>query len=188
MKCPQCHKLETKVIDSRMNQTGEAIRRRRVCESCGFRYTTYERIEELLPAVIKKDGRREPFSREKIVSGITKAAQKRAVTTAQIEKTVDEVIRGVQELGEKEVDAQKIGYLVMNKLRLLDEVAYVRFSSVYRTFRDIDEFVQELQEQRDFPIEDPNTQPFPFEKRDPKRKEAAGSLKAGALKKNSSGK
>jgi len=160
MRCPSCHQPETKVIDSRSNQSDDVTRRRRVCETCGYRYTTYERVEETVPAVIKKDGRRETFSREKMISGMTKACQKRPVHTNKLDNMADEVIKSLQGMGEKEVDSQVIGYLIMNKLRLVDEVAYIRFASVYRSFRDIEEFVQEIQEQKDRPVHDTSTEPL----------------------------
>jgi transcriptional repressor NrdR len=156
---------ETKVIDSRPNQDGQVTRRRRFCEKCGYRFTTYERVEEIVPLVVKKDARRESFSRDKIVLGITKACQKRPIDSATIESIVSETIKNVQSFGEKEIPSKKIGYIVMNKLRNLDEVAFIRFASFYREFHDIDSFILELQEHKDFPVEDPATTSFPFDKK-----------------------
>jgi len=162
MRCPNCFAFETKVIDSRTNQTGSSTRRRRYCDHCGYRFTTYERIEEIVPLVIKKDSRREAFNRDKVIGGISKACEKRPIETERIEKITDEVIKEIQEFGEKEIESQKIGYIIMNKLRLLDEVAYVRFASVYRQFRDIEGFIQELQGQAEHPVVDPISVPLPF--------------------------
>ncbi len=146
MKCPFCGFAETKVIDSRLGKEGNNIRRRRECVDCLRRFTTYERIEETLPLVIKKDGRREPFDRGKIISGMQRACEKRPVSIAAIEKMVDRLEVSLQESGEKEVDASRIGEAVMAALHELDEVAYVRFASVYRQFKDINEFMAELKE------------------------------------------
>jgi len=162
MKCPNCYSVESKVIDSRPNQTGMVTRRRRFCDDCGFRFTTYERIEEIVPLVVKNDSRREAFSRDKITGGISKACEKRPIETNQIEKIADEVIKEMQKIGEKEIHSKRIGYMIMNKLRLLDEVAYIRFAAVYRQFRDIDGFIHELQKQLEFPIDDPASERFPF--------------------------
>ena len=145
MKCPYCSALETKVIDSRLNQTGDTTRRRRECPQCDGRFTTYERVEEILPVVIKKDGRREPFFRQKLLDGISKACEKRAVPFARIEETVIGIERRVQSFGLKEVPARTLGEMMMAELHKLDKVAYVRFASVYREFRDVQEFVAELQ-------------------------------------------
>ncbi len=122
------------------------IRRRRECEKCGERFTTYERIEEILPAVIKKDGRREVFDRAKILAGVRKASEKRPISMATMEALVDRVVRSVQELGVEEMESAKIGEKVMEELHLLDEIAYVRFASVYRSFKDINEFMKELKD------------------------------------------
>jgi len=146
VKCPFCASLDTKVIDSRLNQTGDITRRRRGCTHCGGRYTTYERVEEVMPNVIKKDGRREPFVREKILGGIQKACQKRPVTTPEVETIVAKIERRIQAIGMKEIPSRAIGQMVMAEMHKLDKVAYVRFSSVYREFKDLDEFVAELQE------------------------------------------
>lgn len=146
MKCPFCGFSETKVIDSRLGKEGNNIRRRRECADCVRRFTTYERIEETLPLVIKKDGRREPFERGKIIAGMQRACEKRPVSIAAIEKMVDRLEVTLQESGEKEVDASRIGEAVMEALHDLDEVAYVRFASVYRQFKDINEFMAELKD------------------------------------------
>lgn len=144
MKCPYCAIPETKVIDSRLNQTGDMTRRRRECVECGGRFTTYERIEEVMPNVIKKDGRREPFTREKIFSGMQKACQKRPVTTQQIDQTVTQIEKLIQSYGLKEIPSNSIGAMMMSALHKLDKVAYVRFASVYREFHDVEEFVADL--------------------------------------------
>ncbi|OGP59577.1 MAG: transcriptional regulator NrdR [Deltaproteobacteria bacterium RBG_13_61_14] len=144
MKCPFCQELENKVIDSRLSKDGIVIRRRRECLECGRRFTTYERIEEVLPLVVKKDGRREPFDRMKIFIGLKKACEKRPVSITVLEKLVDKIEHVVQEKGEKEIASKMIGEAVMNELFHLDHVAYVRFASVYRSFKDISEFMNEL--------------------------------------------
>jgi transcriptional repressor NrdR len=144
MRCPYCGHLEDRVVDSREAQDGQATRRRRECAGCARRFTTYERIEEVLPQVVKKDGRREPFDRAKIVDGVVIACQKRPVSAEQIQALVTAVERELQELGEKEIRTTVIGEAVMRRLRELDEVAYVRFASVYRAFRDVGEFMTEL--------------------------------------------
>lgn len=146
MKCPFCSHEETRVVDSRLGKEGNNIRRRRECIDCERRFTTYERVEETLPLVIKKDGRRETFDRQKIISGIQRACEKRPVSIATIEKVVDQMELALQESGEKEIDASRIGEQVMSALQSIDEVAYVRFASVYRQFRDINEFMSELKE------------------------------------------
>jgi transcriptional repressor NrdR len=145
MRCPYCDAVNNKVIDSRLSKDGRTIRRRRECLECERRFTTYEKLEEVLPMVIKKDGRREPFNREKIISGIKKACQKRPVSITKIEEFVDALELYFQELGKKEIDSKDIGEKVINNLKEWDEVAYVRFASVYRQFRDINEFMAELQ-------------------------------------------
>ena len=144
MKCPFCGHLEDKVIDSRAAGTGEVIRRRRECEACARRFTTYERVEDVLPTVVKKDGRREPFDRQKLVRGLRIACSKRPVSIERIEAVADAIEREVQEAERREVLASELGDRVMIHLRTLDEVAYVRFASVYRSFRDVDEFLREL--------------------------------------------
>ena len=146
MKCPFCGNSDSKVVDSRPDKGGSGIRRRRECEECSKRFTTHERIEEMLPLVLKKDGRREPFDRMKIISGIKKACEKRPISIEEIERMVDRLETRLQESSEKEISTTLIGEWVMKELHDLDEVAYVRFASVYRSFRDINEFMQELQE------------------------------------------
>ena len=145
MRCPYCSKLDNKVIDSRLSKDGRTIRRRRECIECARRFTTYEKLEEVLPMVVKKDGRREAFSREKISEGIKKACQKRPVSMTQIEDFVDALEAYFQELGKKEIDSKEVGERVINRLKEWDGVAYVRFSSVYRQFKDINEFMSELE-------------------------------------------
>lgn len=144
MKCPFCPKTDSKVIDSRTSKDGVIIRRRRECEQCGKRFTTYERVEEPLPVIVKKDGRREAFDRMKIVGGIRKACQKRPISTDTINEIADRVEGFALEQGEPEVASTKVGEKVMDELHKLDEVAYVRFASVYRSFKDIGEFMSEL--------------------------------------------
>jgi transcriptional repressor NrdR len=145
MRCPWCGHLEDRVVDSREAQDGQATRRRRECLGCARRFTTYERIEDVLPQVVKKDGRREAFDRAKIVEGVATACQKRPVSAEQIEALVSGVERQLQETGEREIRTAAIGEAVMLRLRKLDEVAYVRFASVYRAFRDVGEFMAELE-------------------------------------------
>jgi transcriptional repressor NrdR len=144
VKCPFCDELEDKVVDSRMAKEGEVIRRRRECTSCRRRYTTYERVEEILPVVVKKDGRRESFDRGKILSGMKKACEKRPISTSAIEAAADRIEKRIQEMGESEIQSRVIGEEVMKELHQLDQVAYVRFASVYREFKDIDQFMDEL--------------------------------------------
>ena len=144
MKCPFCGDQESKVVDSRPTEDGTSIRRRRECINCGKRFTTYEKIEEIPIMVIKKDGTREPFDSEKILSGVRKACEKRPVSTADMELLVDNVVREVFNSLEQEVRSEAIGEMVMSRLKDLDEVAYVRFASVYRQFKDINTFMNEL--------------------------------------------
>jgi transcriptional repressor NrdR len=146
MKCPFCGNLGDKVVDSRESKEGEVIRRRRECLDCGRRFTSYERIDEIPYMVIKKDGTRERFERQKLVAGLLKACEKRPVSLAAIEGVADTVEGTLQERPEKEITTQEIGALVMDELKRLDKVAYVRFASVYRHFRDIGEFMSELNE------------------------------------------
>lgn len=146
MKCPYCGKLDDKVIDSRSSNEGKSIRRRRECLKCGRRFTTYENIEELSLMVIKKDGRREPFDRNKIVTGIVKACEKRPISMDRIDGVVDSIEQSIQKKFDKEVSSSQIGELVMDALHDLDEVAYVRFASVYRSFKDLNQFMKELRE------------------------------------------
>ncbi len=145
MKCPFCRDLENKVIDSRLSKEGDVIRRRRECLQCTRRFTTYERAEEAFPLIVKKDGRREPFDRMKIVAGLKRACEKRPVGIEAIEAVVDRIERALQERGEKELPSSTIGEALMRELHGLDKVAYVRFASVYRSFEDIGEFMEELQ-------------------------------------------
>lgn len=146
MRCPFCSSLEDKVIDSRQAREGREIRRRRECQGCTRRFTTYERIEEALPVVIKADGRREPFDRNKLETGLRRAAIKRPVPVEQLRALAEDIEREITELGLAEVGSRDIGERVLPRLRLLDGVSYVRFASIYRDFRDIDEFARELAE------------------------------------------
>jgi transcriptional repressor NrdR len=146
MKCPYCTKVDNKVIDSRLSKDGRTIRRRRECLKCSRRFTTYERLEEILPMVVKKDGRRESFNRDNIIEGIKKSCQKRPVSVTKIEEFVDSLEVYFQELGKKEVESKEIGERVISNLKDWDEVAYVRFASVYRQFKDINEFMAELED------------------------------------------
>lgn len=146
MICPYCTKIDNKVIDSRLSKDARTIRRRRECLGCGRRFTTYEKLEDILPMVVKKDGRREPFNREKIIAGIRNACQKLRISEARIQEFVDSLESYFQDLGKKEIDSSEIGERVINKLKEWDEVAYVRFASVYRQFKDINEFMSELEE------------------------------------------
>jgi len=146
LKCPFCSFLENKVIDSRVGKDGEVIRRRRECLQCTKRFTTYERVEGILPLVIKKDGRREPFDRDKLLNGMEKACGKRPISVNTLENTISEIEQELQEKSEKEIYSSEIGERVMYKLQELDEIAYVRFASVYRQFKDINQFVNELRD------------------------------------------
>ena len=146
MKCPYCAHLGDKVVDSRESKEGEAIRRRRECLECGRRFTSYERIDEIAYMVIKKDGTRERFERQKLIAGLLKACEKRPVSIAAIEAVADKAEALLQERPDKEMGTEEVGALVMDELRRLDKVAYVRFASVYRHFRDIGEFMSELKD------------------------------------------
>ena len=146
MKCPFCHQTENRVIDSRLNRDNNMIRRRRQCLKCRRRFTTYERIEETMPLVIKKDGRRESYDRVKVVSGLRRACEKRPVSINTIEAIADRIERVIQERGEKEIASSVIGEAAMRELHDIDQVAYVRFASVYRSFKDINEFMEELED------------------------------------------
>lgn len=146
MKCPFCHETENRVIDSRLSKDSNMIRRRRECESCNRRFTTYERVEEMMPLVIKKDGRREAYGRVKIINGLKRACEKRPVSINTIEAITDRIERALQERGEKEIPSSVIGESLMRELHDTDPVAYVRFASVYRSFKDIGEFMAELEE------------------------------------------
>ena len=151
MKCPYCRSLDSKVIDSRMTKEGNAVRRRRECLDCKHRFTTYERIEEIPLVLIKKDGRRETFDRNKVLSGMKKACQKRNISINTLEQFVDELERELQDMGEKELPASVVGEQVMKKLQELDDVAYVRFASVYQEFKDVNDFMSELKDLLDPP-------------------------------------
>jgi transcriptional repressor NrdR len=146
MKCPYCAHLGDKVVDSRESKEGEVIRRRRECLGCGKRFTSYERIDEIPYMVVKKDGTRERFDRPKLIAGLLKACEKRPVSVAAVETVADRVESTLQERPETEISTSEIGTLVMEDLKRLDKVAYVRFASVYRHFRDINEFANELKE------------------------------------------
>ena len=146
MQCPRCHHNDTRVVDSRPTAEGQAIRRRRECEKCGFRFTTFEGVEVAPLVVIKKDGTREEFSREKILRGIIRSAEKRPVTMQQMNTVVDKVESKVRALGENEISSQLIGEYVMNELADVDEIAYIRFASVYRQFKDMSVFLDEMKE------------------------------------------
>ncbi|TAL26835.1 MAG: transcriptional repressor NrdR [Nitrospirae bacterium] len=144
MKCPFCGNIEDKVIDSRTSKEGDAIRRRRECLKCGKRFTSYERVEDLVPMVVKKDGRREPFDRPKILKGLEKACEKRPVSVESLEGIVDSIEKKLINLSVKEIPSTWVGEEVMSSLRELDKVAYVRFASVYRQFKDINELMNEV--------------------------------------------
>lgn len=146
MKCPFCGHLEDKVVDSRLRREGDVIRRRRECLACQRRFTTHERVEDILPKVIKKDNRREPFDRKKITDGIVRACEKRDVSMDAIEAMVDRIEQKFQDRMEKEIRSEEIGEEVMQALHETDDVAYVRFASVYRSFKDLGDFMNELEE------------------------------------------
>ncbi len=146
MKCPYCGHLEDKVVDSRESREGEVIRRRRECLACGRRFTSYERVDEIPYMVVKKDGRRERFERQKLIAGLLKACEKRPVKVSALEAIADRVEGALQERPDREMSTTEIGHVVMQELRQLDKVAYVRFASVYRHFRDIGEFMTELED------------------------------------------
>lgn len=146
MKCPFCDSPDSRVIDSRLSREGDVIRRRRECEGCRKRFTTYERVEETLPVLIKKDGSRAPYDRLKVVAGLKKACEKRPVSIESIERTADKIEQRLLEMGEKEVPSSVIGEAVMDALHELDQVAYVRFASVYREFKDAEEFMTEIED------------------------------------------
>lgn len=144
MRCLFCGHLESKVIDSRSTEEGTTIRRRRECLECGKRFTTYEKIETIPMIVIKKDGLRETFDREKVLNGILRACEKRPVTLSEIEKLIDDIESKLYNMLEREVTSEKIGEMVMERLKELDDIAYVRFASVYRQFKDVNSFMEEL--------------------------------------------
>ncbi|MGE0393338.1 MAG: transcriptional regulator NrdR [Vicinamibacterales bacterium] len=146
MKCPFCNHLGDKVVDSRESKEGEVIRRRRECLECGKRFTSYERIDEIPYMVVKKDGSRERFERQKLIAGLLKACEKRPVSVAALEGVADRIEGVLQDRPDKEMTTQEVGAIVMDELKRLDKVAYVRFASVYRHFRDIGEFMNELKD------------------------------------------
>jgi len=146
LRCPFCQHMDDRVIDSRLSKEGDMIRRRRECTHCLRRFTTYERVEETLPLVIKKDGRRENFDRGKILAGLHKACEKRPISVETLEKLVDRIEQKLQEGGEREIHSRVVGEQIMLELQNLDEVAYVRFASVYRSFKDVNEFMSEVKE------------------------------------------
>lgn len=151
LHCPFCSHEETKVIDSRLAGEGLQVRRRRECQSCGERYTTFESAELVMPHVVKRDGRREPFDEMKLRAGIARALEKRPVESDSVEQSIGRIIHSLQTFGEREVTGRFVGDLVMEELHGLDEVAYVRFASVYRSFQDITEFQEEIQRLRSRP-------------------------------------
>jgi transcriptional repressor NrdR len=144
MKCPFCDNYNTRVVDSRPTDENKVIRRRRICDKCGKRFTTYEKVEEMMFMVVKKDGSRELFDKAKVRNGIVNACKKRPVTTNQIEKIVADVERGLTNMMEKEISSTVIGEVILDQLRSLDEVAYVRFASVYRQYEDVNTFIKEI--------------------------------------------
>jgi transcriptional repressor NrdR len=146
MKCPFCGHTENKVIDSRISKDGKAVRRRRECLGCAKRFTTYEYVEDVLPMVVKKDGRREQFDRQKILNGLKKACEKRPISMDAIDKLVENVEQSCQEMQTEEISSTLIGEKIMDELKAFDGVAYVRFASVYRQFRDVGEFMSELKD------------------------------------------
>jgi transcriptional repressor NrdR len=148
VKCPFCSFMESKVVDSRATEEGSSIRRRRECMGCGRRFTTYERLDEIPLMVVKKDGRREVFSRDKIITGVLKASQKRPISYEVIEGLARDIERDLRNRMDREVSSQIIGEMVMERLRQIDEVTYVRFASVYRQFKDIGRFMEELEKLR----------------------------------------
>ena len=147
MRCPFCDSNDTKVVDSRLLKEGFSIRRRRRCDQCTKRFTTYETIEISMPVVVKMDGRREPYRREKIKGGLEKACQKRPISTDQLERLIENLEKNILEINEKEISSLDIGKLIMMYLRNLDPVAYIRFASVYRKFQDVDEFVNNIKDE-----------------------------------------
>ena len=150
MRCPKCHNLDDKVIDSRVAREGAAIRRRRECLACGFRFTTYEEIEQMEMVVVKRTGGREPFSREKLLRGLVKACEKRPVPLERLERAADEVVAELEAMAEREIDSRTVGMKVMEKLHGIDPVAYVRYASVYRQFQDVGEFIEAIASMESF--------------------------------------
>ena len=144
MRCPSCQHGDSKVIDSRSSQDGSSIRRRRECLECSFRYSTYEQIELLNLYVVKKDNKREPYKQEKLRMGVNRALEKRPVSEKQVRKLINDIEQDIQSTGKSEITVGEIGEIVMNHLKTVDEVAYIRFASVYRSFKDIDSFKEEL--------------------------------------------
>jgi transcriptional repressor NrdR len=145
MRCPFCSAIEDKVVDTRPSEDEQSIRRRRECAGCGRRFTTYERVEEAMPMVVKKDSRREPYDRAKILAGLHKACDKRPVSAARIDQVIDEIERTLRDLGDKEIPSSKLGDAVLSRLRDIDDVAYLRFASVYLPFKDASEIMHEVQ-------------------------------------------
>lgn len=144
MKCPSCHNHDTSVLDSRVTDEGLAIRRRRECDKCGYRFSTIEEVEILNMTVVKRDGRREPYNRTKVENGLKKALEKRQVTSDKLKKLIGQIERDIQVRGRTEITSQQIGELIMKRLLKVDQVAYIRFASVYRQFQDVESFSQEL--------------------------------------------
>ena len=164
MNCPHCQADETKVIETRLVKQGAVTRRRRECESCGGRFTTYENIAVQTPAVIKRDGRREPFNPEKIIKGLVKACEKRNISMPRLDELVEKVEKSLIDLGKKEVCAEVVGNIVMEELYKIDSVSYVRFASFYWNFQDINSFIDELNRNTNHPLnlkENNNEQPRP---------------------------
>ncbi len=149
MRCPYCGTLDNRVIDSRLSQAGEATRRRRECENCERRYTTYERVEQMTPLIIKNDGRRQPYDRNKLLAGLRRACVKRPVSAEALERLLSQVERWMADSGEQEVSSANLGGRVLLELRELDQVAYVRFASVYRDFQNVGQFLDELTQLKD---------------------------------------
>jgi transcriptional repressor NrdR len=149
MRCPYCGTLENRVIDSRLSQAGEVTRRRRECEHCGRRYTTYERVEQTLPLIVKNDGRRQPYDRDKLLAGLRRACVKRPVSGEALERFLNQVERWLVDTGDQEVASRQLGEHILHELRDLDPVAYVRFASVYRDFQNVGEFLEELARLKD---------------------------------------
>ena len=152
MHCPFCNHEDTKVIDSRLAGEGRQVRRRRECRRCGERYTTYETAELVMPRVVKRDGRREPFDEAKLRNGIAKALEKRPIKSEVVEESIERLLHRLQTMGEREVNGRFIGDMVMEELRGLDEVAYVRYASVYRSFQDIADFREEVERLQSLPL------------------------------------
>lgn len=158
MKCPYCGHNEDRVLDTREQKEGEVIRRRRECLKCKSRFSTVESLNVSFPYIVKKDGRREPFSKEKLLKGLQAACQKRPISLPQLESVVDRISSWALHRGDKEIPSRMLGQKLMMELRLLDDTAYVRFASVYRTFKDVQEFVDTLEDQETFDVSDPQTQ------------------------------